>query len=67
MEKIKFYNLSNLNKKYEKYFLSAFKKINASGRYLIGNYVNKFENDLAKFCGTNFAIGVGNCVDAIKL
>ena len=67
MENIKFYNLSDFNKKYEKYFLSSFKKINSSGRYLIGDYVNRFENELAKFCKAQYAVGVGNCVDAIKL
>jgi len=67
MKKIKFYDLRKLNKFYEKKFIKDFKVINNSGRYLIGNYVKKFEKELAKYCQSKFAIGVGNCVDAIKL
>lgn len=67
MNEVKFYNLDKVNSKYKKSFISDFNKINSTGRYLIGNYVNKFERKLAKYCGEKYAIGVGNCVDAIKL
>jgi len=67
VKNIKFYNLSILNKKYEKYFISSFKKINNNGRYIIGSYVKKFEKKLSNFCNSRYAVGVGNCVDAIKL
>lgn len=67
MNEVKFYNLDKVNSKYKKTFISDFNKINSTGRYLIGNYVNNFENKLAKYCGEKYAIGVGNCVDAIKI
>ena len=67
MKRIKFYDLPKLNKFYEKKFIEDFKVINSSGRYLIGKYVKKFEKKFAKYCQSKFAVGVGNCVDAIKL
>jgi dTDP-4-amino-4,6-dideoxygalactose transaminase len=67
MKNVEFYNLPEINKKYEKKFISDFKKINSSGRYIIGKFVKRFENQIANYCGVKYAVGVGNCVDAIKL
>ncbi len=64
MKEIKFYNLPKINKKFELKFINLFKKINNEGRYIIGNYVNKFEKEYARFCGAKYCVGVGNCFDA---
>ena len=50
MKKIKFYDLQLLNKKYESQFIKDFIKINSSGKYILGNYVEKFEQKLKNFC-----------------
>ena len=67
MKNIKFYNLPAFNKKYEKNFIKSFKKINNSGRYIIGDNARNFEKEYAKYCGSKYCVGVGNCFDALKL
>ena len=67
MKKIKFYETSKLNKKYENNFIKNIKKINQSGRYILGQNVNIFEKKLADYCESKFCVAVGNCVDAMKI
>ncbi len=67
MKKVKFYNISKLNRSYEKIFIKNFRLINNSGKYILGNKVSEFEKNLAKYCNSKYCIAVGNCVDAIKL
>ncbi len=67
MKEIKFYNLPKKNKDFEKDFIKSFKKINFRGRYIIGNYVEKFEKNFAKFCKAKYCVAVGNGFDALKL
>jgi dTDP-4-amino-4,6-dideoxygalactose transaminase len=67
MKKVNFYNISELNKKYEKNFIKNFRKINKAGRYVIGDYVKKFEKNFANYCNSKYCVAVGNCLDAIKL
>ncbi len=67
MKKINFYDLKILNKKYEKNLIDDFKKINKSGRYILGRYVESFEKKLANYCKAKYCIAVGNCLDAIRL
>ena len=65
MKTIKFYNLSDLNKKYTRNFINQFYKLNKIGRYILGTNTEKFEKNFAKFCKAKYAIGVGNCYDAL--
>jgi dTDP-3-amino-2,3,6-trideoxy-4-keto-D-glucose/dTDP-3-amino-3,4,6-trideoxy-alpha-D-glucose/dTDP-2,6-dideoxy-D-kanosamine transaminase len=38
-----------------------------SGRYILGDAVDKFERVFAEFCGTQYAVGVANGTDALEL
>jgi dTDP-4-amino-4,6-dideoxygalactose transaminase len=38
-----------------------------SGRYIIGPNVTALEQEVAEYCGTDFAVGVGNGTDALVL
>ncbi len=67
MKKVKFYNISKLNKNYENIFIKNLKTINNSGRYVLGKHVKQFEKNFANYCNSKYCIAVGNCVDAIKL
>ncbi|WP_371132980.1 DegT/DnrJ/EryC1/StrS family aminotransferase [Lutibacter sp.] len=46
---------------------AAFKRVLASGSYIMGNELEKFEYEFAKYCGTSYCVGVGNGLDALSL
>ncbi|PDS25170.1 DegT/DnrJ/EryC1/StrS family aminotransferase [Flavobacterium branchiophilum] len=62
---IKFLNLHQINKPYEKMFQSKFKEILDNGWYILGQELIYFENSIAKYYNMNHAIGVGNGLDAL--
>jgi dTDP-4-amino-4,6-dideoxygalactose transaminase len=45
----------------------ALDKIGLSGNFILGAHVERFEEQVAEFCGTRFALGVGNGSDALFL
>jgi dTDP-4-amino-4,6-dideoxygalactose transaminase len=40
-------------------------KVLKSGRFILGDYVEKFEKEFAKYCGVKFAVGVNSGTDAL--
>ncbi|MCL4528650.1 MAG: DegT/DnrJ/EryC1/StrS family aminotransferase, partial [Chloroflexi bacterium] len=38
-----------------------------SGWYILGQEVNRFEEEFATYCGTKYCVGVGNGLDALFL
>lgn len=64
---IKFLDLQKVNKQYEDEISSAIKNVINSGWYLLGDENKKFEEAYAKYIGTNYALGVANGLDALKL
>lgn len=65
--KIPFLNLKQLNKPFEETFKKRFQGFLDSGYYILGDSVKQFENEYADYCHTNFCVGTGNGLDAIKL
>lgn len=47
--------------------MRAAERVGASGRYILGREVDQFEKTLAEFWGVNYAVGVGNGMDAIEI
>jgi len=47
--------------------MAAFAEICASGAFVLGPAVSRFEEEYAGFCGTDHCVGVGNGTDAIEL
>jgi len=47
--------------------LAAVERVVRSGWYILGNEVKDFESRWAARCGANFAVGVGNGMDAIEI
>jgi len=45
--------------------LNKFDEISSKGAYVLGNETIKFEKNFADYCGTSYAIGVGNGSDAL--
>ena len=60
-------NLQKINSQYKNEFLQAFKIILQNGWYTRGKECSVFENQFAKYCGSKFAIGVGNGLEALSL
>ena len=46
---------------------SAFSRVMDSGRYILGEELERFEREFASLCGVAHAIGVGNGLDALKI
>ncbi len=64
---IKFLDLQKVNKQYEDEISSAIKNVINSGWYLLGEENKKFEETYSSFIGTNYALGVANGLDALRL
>lgn len=45
----------------------AVKRVIDNSYYIDGPYLKKFENDFAKYCDTNYCVGVGNGLEGLKL
>lgn len=48
-------------------FEAAALKVLRSGWYIMGKELESFENAFAKYCGADYALGVGNGLDALTL
>lgn len=64
---IKFLDLQKVNAQYAEELKIASNKVIDSGWYLLGSELEEFESKFAKFCGTAYAIGVANGLDALRL
>jgi dTDP-4-amino-4,6-dideoxygalactose transaminase len=64
---IKFLDLRKINYQYQQELKEACASVIDSGWYIRGKYVEKFESDFAKYCGTDYCVGVANGLDALTL
>jgi dTDP-4-amino-4,6-dideoxygalactose transaminase len=46
---------------------SDFNRVMSSGRYILDVELEAFEDEFARFCGTRYALGVGNGLDALSI
>lgn len=60
-------DLKGINERYRIEHIRAFERFLDSGRYILGVETEKFEEDFARYCGINSAIGVGNGLEALTL
>jgi len=65
--KIKFLDLSLQYKSIKKEINEAIKRVLESGYFIGGEEVEKFEKEIAKFCGVKYAVGVNSGTDALFL
>ena len=56
-----------MQKEIEKEIKEKFNEMYNNSIYIQGNEYNKFTENFAKYCGTKYAIGVGNGLDALML
>lgn len=61
------FDVRRVNAPYEQAFASALLATLGSGQLILGDEVNRFEGEFARYCGTQHCIGVGNGLDALTL
>lgn len=64
---IPFLDLKNINQQYRNELIDACTRVIDSGWYIGGKELEIFEKNFAEYCGTKFAIGVANGLDALIL
>lgn len=64
---IKFLDLQMLNARFNNEFKEAYNKFLSSGRYILGDGVEDFENNFASYCRSKYCIGTANGLDALIL
>ena len=60
-------DLKAVNANYREELIQAVTRVIDSGWYILGEEVEQFEQEYAKYCGVEDAIGVGNGLDALTL
>lgn len=64
---IPFLDLKGLNTQYRAELIEACTRVIDSGWYIQGNECKEFDKEFAEYCGTKYAIGVANGLDALIL
>lgn len=64
---IPFLDLKAINQQYQRELKEACARVIDSGWYIMGNELTRFESEFAQYCGTKYAIGVANGLDALTL
>lgn len=64
---VHFLDIQKINARFRPQLEEDFRRILDSGWYILGREVEIFEAEFAKYCGVQFAIGVANGLDALKL
>src|SRR3989304_6059981 len=64
---VKFFNPGLIYKNHKKEFDSEIQRVLSAGDLILRSDVEKFENNLAKFVGTKYAVGLNSCTDALYL
>ncbi|MCH7340651.1 DegT/DnrJ/EryC1/StrS family aminotransferase [Acinetobacter higginsii] len=62
-----FLDLKNINQQYREQLIEACTRVIDSGWYIGGTELDQFEQNFAAYCGTKYAIGVANGLDALIL
>lgn len=64
---IDFLNLKQINQQYREELIAAATRVIDSGWYILGNEVVQFEQEFARYCQTEYCLGVANGLDALIL
>lgn len=66
-ERIPYLDLKSINDTFEPQLSSAVTNAVSSGRYLMGQEVQGFEQEFAQYCGAQHCVAVGNGLEALQL
>jgi dTDP-4-amino-4,6-dideoxygalactose transaminase len=64
---IPFLDLKKINSTYKNKLHEALDSVIDNGWFILGEHTSNFESNFAKFCGSNYCIGVGNGLEALHL
>ena len=64
---IPFWNLSRQYESLREDLLQKIDEVLKTGQYVLGNYVKRFEEEFATYCGARYAVGVNSGTDAMVL
>jgi dTDP-4-amino-4,6-dideoxygalactose transaminase len=64
---ISFLDLKGLNAQHRAELIKACTRVIDSGWYIQGSECKEFDKEFAEYCGTKYAIGVANGLDALIL
>ncbi len=64
---ISFLDLRSINASYLPEIRDAISRVLDKGWYILGDEVQAFEHEFARYCGVKHCIGVGNGLDALRL
>ena len=64
---ISFLDLKKVNEQYQQELKDACSRVVDSGWYIMGKELESFESEFADYCGTEYAVGVANGLDALTL
>lgn len=64
---IPFLDLKKINAQYQQELKDACSRVIDSGWYVMGQEHDAFEQEFASYCGTKYAVGVANGLDALTL
>lgn len=67
LKKIPFVNYPKLWTNYREDLISIIDRVASSGGFIMQEELSNFENELAKFVGANYSVGVGNATDAMEI
>ncbi len=65
--KVKFTDFISEFKFLEKELINSFRKIGIKGEYILGNELRRFEDNIKKFLGVKYVIGVGNWTEGMVM
>lgn len=65
--KINYTDFGKMHKPIEDELLKCYKDVFESQWFIQGKKLEQFEKDFADYCGTDYCVGVGNGLDALKL
>ncbi len=64
---ISYVNFAEIHNPLEEKFKAKFEEILNNNWFILGNEVERFEEEYADYCCANYCIGVGNGLDALRL
>jgi len=66
-KKVDFLNLKQITSIHHQEYMEVIDEVLSDGWYIIGEKLNRFEKDFAKYSETKFAVGLANGLDALIL